>query len=258
MENIHFWNGNKSQARQEHELKLLNAILAVTKKDCGDYRLVADPTDYPSAEDEGNIFSLGADLLVTVAGNRKFAGKAFIPVNTPLANGILGQRILIIRAELQQKLQNIDEDEFKTLRAGIPATWADADLFRHNRYTVIEKGSFGEIFQRLKNNECDYVSLGANEVESIYAQMAAPLNGLIIDTNLVLCYPFPLVFYVHPDKAALAERIKKGLQYMLESGEFDALFDEFYGRCVNSLALLSRREFALENPNLPADFDHTT
>ncbi|WP_375748687.1 ABC transporter substrate-binding protein [Vibrio sp. HN007] len=248
---ITFWNGNKSQVRQEHELKILEAILEATSDDT-DYQLINDPTDYPNAEDEGDIFHKGADLLVTVAGNKKFEGRAFIPVNIPIANGILGNRILIIREQDQAVFSTITETELKTQRAGIPATWADADLFRHNGYNVVEKGLFEEVFQRLKSNEFDYVSLGANEVESIYLDMAESLGGLKIEADLKLYYPFPLIFYVHPERADLAQMIAHGLKKIKESCEYDELFEEYYGDSINSLRLGSRKTMSLQNPLIPA------
>lgn len=250
MENIHFWNGNKSLSRQKHELKLLDAVLSVTQKDYGYYQLINDRTNYPDAKDEGNIFALGADLLVTVAGNQKFAGKPFIPVNIPLANGVLGQRILVIRKAMLDTFKNISEDKLKTLRAGIPATWVDADLFKFNGYTVVEKGQFDEIFQRLTDEEFDYISLGANEVESIYKQMTSPADCLTIEPGLTLCYPFPLIFYIHPDRADLAARIENGLNRTISDGQFNALFDQFYAESLASLGLSSRRQFSLKNPDL--------
>ncbi|MDG3086053.1 ABC transporter substrate-binding protein [Vibrio hannami] len=247
---ITFWNGNKSQVRQEHELKLLETILEATSDDT-EYQLINDPTDYPNAEDEGDIFNKGADLLVTVAGNKKFEGKAFIPVNVPIANGILGNRILIIREQDQEVFSTITETELKTLRAGIPSTWADADLFRYNGYNVVEKGLFEEVFQRLKNNEFDYVSLGANEIESIYYDMARPLGGLMIESTLKLYYPFPLVFYVHPVNRALATRVEKGLEIIIANGEYTKLFNQFYGDDIVRLELNTRKTFKLDNPLLP-------
>ncbi|WED23875.1 transporter substrate-binding domain-containing protein [Vibrio sp. JC009] len=248
---ITFWNGNKSIARQAHEFKLLEAVLQASCDTYGDFTLQSDLMDYPDAEDEGNIFYKGADILVTVAENSKFHGKEFIEIGTPLAKGILGNRILIIRQEMQESFKSIKEAELKTLKAGIPATWADADLFRHNGYKVVEKGLFEEIFQRLKAGECDYVSLGANEVETIFDTMASAIGGLAIESDLMLYYPFPLVFYVHPLKPELAERVEKGLKEITASGEFDSLFEQYYGTCVRSLALENRRKIVLENPQLP-------
>lgn len=252
--NITFWNGNKSAVRQQHELELTQAILAASKSDYGDSQLIVDETDYPRAEDEGDIFNKGADLLVTVAGNAKFDGKAFIPLYIPLAQGILGNRIMIIRREMQDTFSNLSTDELKQLRAGIPATWADAELFRSNGYQVVERGLFEEIFLRLEQGECDYVALGANEVLSIYQQMTQPEQALSIERDLLLHYPFYLVYYLHPQKPELAERIRAGLEAIQHNGVYASLFDKYYGHCRTELNLTGRRRFNLDNPVLPEGF----
>ncbi len=38
------------------------------------------------------------------------------------------------------------ETQLKAMVAGIPATWADADLLRQNGYQVLEKGSLEQMF----------------------------------------------------------------------------------------------------------------
>lgn len=241
---LHFWNGNKSPARQEHELQVLQAALG------HDYTIRNDTTDYPSAEDEGRIFQQGADLLVTVAGNPKFAPGSFRPIPIPLARGLLGCRILIIRQQDQAAFSRMTQDEITGLKAGIPMTWADAGLMRHNRYGVLEKGTLETIFTDLKEGLCDYVSLGANEIQQIFAQYQLSLGGLAIEQNLMLFYPMPLLFYVTPDNPQLADLLQARLAHLQREGELTALFDRHYGQTLATLRLASRRVFNLQNPLL--------
>lgn len=250
MKQVNFWNGNKSIIRQEYELAILRATLYASTHD-EQYQVVSDVTDYPDAKDEGNIFDKGTDLLVTVAGNLKFSGKSFIPVNIPLAKGLLGYRVLITRTELLASFH--EQSAIKSLRAGFPATWADAELFRANEYNVVEKGGLADIFQRLSSGECDYVSLGANEVQSIFNHMASEYRNLVIEPNIVLYYPFPLLFYVHPERPQLASMLKCGLEKIIHSGELDTIFERFFGDCAKHLNLSERKLIALTNPILPPE-----
>lgn len=241
MKAIHFWNGNKSKARQAYELALVKSIF----KD--DYQIVDDRTDYPCAEQEGNIFSQGVDVLVTVAQNPKFSGKPFIALPQPLAKGLLGQRIVITRKEMCPVFESITKlSQLRSLRSGVPATWADAGLFRANGCQVVEQGELTCIFTRLANNECDYVALGANEVEAIYQQYAASISELVIEPNLLLRYPLPLVFYVHPDRSDLARQIEKHCTDEL----IEPIFNAHYGDCVKRLKLTQRVSVDMTNPYL--------
>ncbi|MDB1125915.1 type 2 periplasmic-binding domain-containing protein [Vibrio algarum] len=259
MKNIHFWNGNKSPVRQQYEFEILTAALQATKSATNSKpSVIIDTTDYPSAKDEGNVFSNGTDVLVTVAGNLKFSNKAFIPINKPITKGLLGYRILITRKNFSSIISHTLESTkqtISTLKAGIPATWADADLFRHNGFQVFEKGSFEEIFHYLSNGECDYVSLGANEVETVFESITHKFPNLIIEPDLVLYYPFPLVFYVHPEKPELAKQIELGLTYLINNGGLDEIFDRYFGECLDKLNLNNRDMVLLSNPILPIALD---
>jgi ABC-type amino acid transport substrate-binding protein len=251
MTKIIFWNGNKSPIRQRHELTVLEAVLDATG---GAAALEVDPKDYPSAEDEGNIFNTGADLLVTVAGNEKFHGKEKIVLSQPIAGGILGQRILIVREDRLAAFASLDGAAgLKRLAIGIPSTWADANLFRANGYPVVERGSFDDLFIRLKAGECDYVALGANEVEEAYADRTEPLGGLVIEPSWMIRYPMPLVFYVSPDRPELAQRMQAGLERIMADGQMDTIFSAHYGAIRERLQLDQRRVIELFNPMLDAD-----
>lgn len=249
---MNFWNGNKSPIRQHYELEILNSLLSATEKEFGKFTLNNDLTDYLLAEDEGNVFNAGADILVTVAGNTKFAQHNKIVIPKPIAKGLLGYRLLIIKRDKLATFKQINSaEQMQALTIGIPATWADAHLFRANNYCVCEKGSFAEIFQRLQHNEFDYVALGANEIEEAFTTMAEPLGDLVIAPSLMLYYPFPLVFYIHPQQVELAARVARGLQCITNNGQLAAIFDKYHGDIVERLSLRQRKTFSLHNPILP-------
>ncbi|MEP0174834.1 MAG: hypothetical protein ABJH28_14980 [Paraglaciecola sp.] len=252
MGNIHFWNGNKSVARQNYEVALLKACLSVTDNEHTAAQVCIDNTDYPDADDEGRIFETGADILVTVAGNSKFDGINKLVIPSPLTKGLLGFRLLIVRdASLSQFASFTTPEQLQQQRIGIPNTWADAALFRHNNYTVVERGALEDLFMRLKNEECDYVALGVNEIESIYQQFAEPLEGLSIEPSLMLYYPFPLVFYVNPERPALAKRIQQGLDVLQKTDGFSAIFNQYHDNLLETFNLKDRTLFTLTNPQLP-------
>ena len=254
MQNVYFWNGNKSPARQSYELALLQACLNATKKEYGLLNVHVDNTDYPKADDEANIFTREADVLVTVAGNVKFKDKQKIVIPQSLTKGLLGYRLLLVRDESLAKFAQFKQpQQLQALSIGIPQTWADAALFRDNGYKVIEQGTLGDLFLRLKNGTFDYVALGVNEIEQIFNHNAVPIGGISIEPSLILYYPFPLVFYVNPNKLALAERLKEGLNKILANGKFEVLFEFHHGDVVQRLNLRNRDIFTLQNPMLPIE-----
>ena len=254
MQDIYFWNGNKSPARQSYELAILKACLNVTNEEFGSVNVRVDNTDYPGADDEANIFLSGADVLVTVAGNIKFKDKQKLVIPQPLTKGLLGYRLILIRDEFLTKFAQIKESlQLQTLSIGIPQTWADADLFRHNRYKVIEGGTIDDLFLLLKKSTFDYLALGVNEIEEIFNHSAVPIGGISIEPSLMLYYPFPLVFYVNSCKPVLAKRIEKGIKVIITNGEHETLFSHHHGDVVQRLNLRNRKILTLTNPMLPPD-----
>ena len=254
MQNVYFWNGNKSPTRQNYETALLKACLKATDGEYGPVNVRVDNTDYPSADDEANIFASGADILVTVAGNVKFKDKQKRVIPQPITKGLLGYRLLLVRDESLAKFAQFkNSQQLQALSIGIPQTWADADLFRHNQYQVIEKGSLDDLFWLLKKGTFDYVALGVNEIEEIFKHRVGTIGGISIEPSLMLYYPFPLVFYVNPCHPNLAERINKGLKLIVTNGEHNRLFSHHHGDVAQRLNLRNRKTFTLSNPVLPAD-----
>lgn len=252
---VDFWNGNRSAARQVYERKVLKAILEATKEEWGAWEIEESLEEYPGNEESLVFTEKGHDLFVTIAGNQKFKEGDMIVIPHLLTKNLLGYRIPIIRKEDAGLFGGISRPEdLQKLDHGIPETWSDATIFRHNGYNVVEEGSFDDIFDRLQNGLFDYSAYGANEVLGVYKNRASKREGLIIDQNILLFYPFPLVFYVNPGLPKMAERIEQGLQSIISSGKLDAIFDEHYGEITEQLNLDSRRIFVLDNPLIPDEF----
>ncbi|SON52593.1 ABC transporter substrate-binding protein [Vibrio tapetis] len=241
VDTVHFWNGNKSEARQAYEWDLTCSLF-----DKG-VALINDTTDYPIAEDESKIFTTGVDVFVTVAGNPKFEHRNVIKIEQPLAQGLLGKRLLLI-SKKQNALINplITREQFTQLCSGVPATWADADLFRHNGCNVLEQGDLASMMCHLSEGRCDYISLGANEIESILSQFSAQYPDIVIAPNVMLQYPMPLVYYVNPANPALAKELKR----RCTEQHIQATFDAHYGECIERLGLNQRSVIKLSNPFL--------
>ncbi len=250
---INFWNGNRSSIRQNYELDVLEKVIQSTTNEYGKAKIQTSNVDYLGHE-ESVALAENHDLLVTVAGNEKFKNQKQLVVGFPIAKNLLGYRIPIIKKERASEFKNLNKEKLKRLVHGIPATWSDASILRHNHFRVYEKGDFNELFHRLVNNEFDYTTFGANEVESVYKNRVHANQNLIIEPHLLLYYPFPLVFYVHPKREDLAIRIEKGLHLIKENGELNQLFDEFFSKQIYQLKLKERKLIQLENPLISNEF----
>lgn len=256
---VDFWNGNRSAQRQVYEREVLKAILEATEAEWGAWEIEESMEEYPGNEESLVFTEKGHDLFVTIAGNQKFKEGDMIVIPKLLTKNLLGYRVPIIRKEDAGLFDEISgPGDLKKLEHGIPETWSDATIFRHNGYNVVEQGSFDDIFDRLQNKQFDYSAFGVNEVLGVYENRASKHEGLVIDQNILLFYPFPLVFYVNPDLPKMAERIEQGLQSIISSGKLDAIFNKHYGKIKEQLNLDKRRIFELDNPLIPEEFRYLT
>lgn len=251
-QNVNFWNGNKTESRQQYERNILKAALEASTQAHGDYTLSEDKSALSSDEESAVFRDTNTDLFVTVAGNPKLKHEEKIIVTHPLMKGLLGYRLIIVRHHDLEKFAAIrKQGALKKLSVGIPEGWADADLFRHNGFSVVEGGSFDEIFDLLAAKKFDYVSLGANEIEDVFKNRAEDSGMFNIEPTILLYYPFALVFYIDPEKPELAERLRDGLEAIERNGHAQRLFERATGNLIERLELRSRKVFRLENPMLP-------
>ncbi|WP_132434625.1 type 2 periplasmic-binding domain-containing protein [Natronoflexus pectinivorans] len=251
---IDLWSGNRTTSRQTYERDVLFAILTATREEFGIWKIVETTKDYTEIE-ESNIFDeFKHDLTVTVAGNVKFENREKIVIHKPIMKGLLGFRVLIINEEDQTTFSEASNARnLKNLRHGIPLTWADAELFRSNGFSVVEEGDFDGLFDDLKSRKFDYTAFGANEVNDVFQERAAKTSGLKIEDNIIIYYPFPLLFYINPNNKLLAERVKRGLEIISENGTLNLIFEKHYSEILSSINFTSRVVFELENPKLPTE-----
>lgn len=243
---VRFWNGNKSAYRQQFELDVLTLLLSVTAESHGEVSIIDDRTDLPLAKDEGAVLDNGSDVLVTVKGNAKFAGKRFIELAMSVTKQLLGQRILFTRDDKLSEFSSVEAIRNKSV--GVPETWVDAELFRRNGFTVVERGDFDSLFQRLTNGEFDFVCFGANEALEVFGSRVANQYPVSLVGGVMIEYPFPLVFYVNADNPELAKRLQLGCEIVLETGDYEALYQRYFSDIESTLKLEQRERLELNNP----------
>lgn len=252
---IDFWNGNRSEIRQLYEREILEAVLEATTDSFGAYKVKESFTEYPGTQESFVFSEKSHHLFVTIAGNQKFNADDMIVIPKPIAKNLLGYRIPIIKKSNAAFFGKIKEtQQLQNKLHGIPISWSDATIFRHNDFKVLEEGDFDDIFERLDAGNFDYVTFGANEIESVFENRAKKLKSLQIDSNLLCFYPFPLVFYVNPIMPDLAKRIDVGLQTIIDSGVLDTIFNRYYANIVQTLNLDKRTLIILKNPLIPKEF----
>jgi hypothetical protein len=176
------------------------------------------------------------------------------PIRIPLLKGLMGYRLLIIRAEDQSWFRRVQTiDQLRELRAGQGHDWPDTEILRANGLAVEGAVDYDGLFRMLQLGRFDYLPRAINEP---WEELALrPGRGLAVEEGLMLYYPTAEYFFVHRDNNALADRIELGLRRAIADGSFDKLFREHpvNANAFGKANILKRRIIRLDNPLLPPE-----
>ena len=192
----------------------------------------------------------GLDIIAAGATHERQA--LLRPIRIPLLKGLNGWRIALVREESQDLFQqHTDWASFQRLLAGQLLTWSDAKILEHNGVALVKGSNFAGLFRMLEKQRFDYFPRSILEIENEY--QAHKRHGLIVEPHVVLHYPTAYYFYVHKDNTKLASDIEAGLEMAIADGQFDRIFNRYYGDVLKFAKLHQRRIIELQNPLLPDD-----
>ncbi len=235
--------------RNQYQVDLLDAVMNVTVATHGAYELRAIPSMPQARElaylEEGKFF----DVVWTVTDSERETD--LLPVRFPILRGMLGHRVCMIRlAEplLSSMIANPDDD----LTTASETSWPDTQILLSNGIKTELGSDFMSILKMLQAGRINCFPRGINEIEIELANFGTEQLG--IDTELSFLYFSPMYYFVAPGNEALAERLQTGLTLLHDSGEFEALFQQYHDsrQLMQRLGMEQRTAHCLENPDIPA------
>lgn len=218
------WAINGDQ-QNSYFYKLLTLAFAQTAASDGPVDLQVYPENLSSAR---LMADLKNNITVDVVWNGTSAEREhdFLPIYISLLGELNEHRLLLIRAEDQQKFSAIQTlDDLRKFIVGSGADWPSTKVLRNNDIPVVAVNNGGLLYTMLKAKRFDYMSRNMFEVwdeEKIYAK-----EGLAIEKTLLLQGGVPFYFFVNKRNVKLAERIERGLKMAIADGSFAKLFFSF-------------------------------
>lgn len=196
------------------------------------------------------LLERGENIDIAWTVTSKAREDALLPVRIPIDRGLIGWRLLLIRAQDRPLFASVRSlPALAPLRAGQGHDWPDTDVLRANGMTVHTSTSYERLFQMLKRGHVQYFPRAVTE---IWSELDAQSNqSLAVAEGVVLRYPEALYFFVNKSNVALAGAIERGLRKAIADGSMERLFQQHFGAAIARSALDKRTIVTLNNPLLP-------
>ncbi|MCX4029935.1 transporter substrate-binding domain-containing protein [Endozoicomonas sp. SM1973] len=181
----------------------------------------------------------------------------FDPIYLPIDRGILGWRLFIIHKDNQEKFANIKSlKDLQQYIAGQGKGWGDIVVIENAGIKVKTAGKIPSLIKMVGGKRFDFFPLGANEVYSFLDKFGGNDPNLVIDTNVVLVYPYGRFFYVKKDDKSLAEAIRSGMEKALADGSLQKMLEshKYFKDAFSTAKLKERVRIDIDTPNLSDGF----
>jgi hypothetical protein len=247
----HITPASEEDRRNRYSLAVLELALEKSRPEYGPYQL--KPVEEELSQGRAvALLARGRTLDVVWTMTSPKREERLQPVRVPLLKGLMGLRLLIIRAHDQPWFSHIKSpDQLRRLRAGQGSDWPDTRILRANDLPITTASSYQGMFRMLAEGRFDYLPRAINEPwEEVEAFEKL---DLAVEEELALYYPTASYFFVAPEDDSLARRLRTGLNKALADGSFDKLFHNHpvNRRAFDRADLLDRRVLRLDNPFLP-------
>lgn len=168
-----------------------------------------------------------------------------ISIKMPLYKGMHGMRILLINKASKARFAQVKTvDDLKGFIGLQKQSWSDYQVLIDNGLTVNGDLDYNSMHKALNNNLADYFPRSSMAVLAEYERNKLP--NVMIEPNLILHYPQMYVFYVSKHTPGLAQSMEQGMRALVDSGEFDEIFSEFYAGRFVGLNMANRRKIELK------------
>lgn len=233
--------------RAAYPVELLSLALAASGKD---YVLHPGSIEVPKARNFLNLAN-HRDMDVVWSMTNIEREQNHLPIRIPIVKGLMGYRLALIRAKEPEILAGVHNlAQLKQFNAGQMYVWTDAKILTSQGISVVPGANYESLFRMLAAGRFDFFPRSVTEVSQELEQVES--MGIALDQHLLIRYPTAMYFFVNKTDTELAADIEAGLEKVLASGEFDALFERYFADLIRNLHLETRRAIDLNNPLLPA------
>lgn len=238
------------EVRNKYILDILNNALELGQDKFGEFEIQILDVSIPNQR-EAFIIAQGELLNVAMALTTAEWEKDTIPIYIPLRRGLLNYRLLAINKADLEKFNNITNlEQLKKLYVGLRRDWATRKVLNHLDFNIVDTYSYDNLFAMLSKGRFDYTVRGIYEINDEIQSRKDKFDNVIVAPTLALYIPAPVYFFVSPKFPQIAERLKFGLERMVESKQIEDIFNKTYFHYVKEAGLENRTIINIGNPLL--------
>jgi len=230
-------------------------VLALALEKSGRKYHLSISKDLMNAQRARKSIDDGTVSVLDVGTSPEFETK-FSAVYFPIDRGLSGYRLFIINKNLAPQFSTIKTlDQLKQMVAGQGPGWSDIKILEGAGIKVV-MGEFVPLFKMVDRRRFDFYPLGIEEIYSLFDKYKEECPDSIIETTLVLHYPFARLFFVRKDNKELHDALMDGLEKAFADGSFQSLMDKDPAFHETQLRanIKSRTIIEIDNPNLTPQF----
>lgn len=230
---------------------LLVMALEASKADNEVIDIVFSPHDYSQARWINMLQSDKNNFVIWTMTDQE-REQQMRPIRIPLFKGLFGYRVLLIRKQEQARFDQVNTRQDLTKFLGGQGThWPDTLILQANGLRVTTAETTESLFRMIAARRFDYFPRGVSE--AWFELLQRKDANLEVENKLLLYYPTAIYFFVNKDNEALAQRIEKGMEVLIDNGKFDQFFYNHPRVNTGMERLKSRRIIELNNPYLPTE-----
>jgi len=219
------------------------------------YQLNVDPR--PANDERARLLLQSGDISIADFGSGADFEKRFAAIYFPIDQGLLGYRLFIIHRDDATRFAQVQSlQELQRFAAGQGLGWSNNQIMSAAGLEVVTGPTLESLFPMLEARRFDFLPLGLNEVYGFQDQYRKLAPSSLVETHLVLIYPFARLFYVKQGNAALQQAVEEGLRKAFDDGSFQHLLnnDPAIRAAVLQANLRGRVQIRIGNPTLTEAF----
>ncbi|RED52532.1 substrate-binding periplasmic protein [Aestuariispira insulae] len=242
---------SEQDVRYRYDRELLDLALKASSDFFGRYEIRTAKLVMTTKRTQREILS-GMRINIMRSPTSDHLERNALPIRIPIMKGLLGYRVLMIRAEDQPKYDTVQTAaDLTQYTLGQGNGWNDIPILEANGLKVERAPTYDSLFGMLAQSRFDFFPRGVNEILPELESRRARYPNLAADRALLLHYPFPVYFFVAGSAPDLAARVELGLRRLKEDGRLEKLLLKHFGQHIEELNLTGRRLIELRNPYLP-------